>query len=46
MTPTVLTRLPWGHRGSTVLADVAESQLLSSSYSQSRKDGMLLWGNR
>jgi len=28
MTPTVLTRLPWGHRGSTVLADVAESQLL------------------
>jgi hypothetical protein len=20
MTPTVLTRLPWGHRGSTVLA--------------------------
>ena len=47
MTSTVLTRLLWGHRGSTRVGQTSPNpSSWSSSYSQSRKDGMLLWGNR
>jgi hypothetical protein len=47
MAPTVLTRLPWGHRGSTRVGQTLPNpSSWSSSYPQSPKNGRLLWGNR